>query len=197
MKNGHLFCDLRYERNTYITRGDGAAVLWSPSFTYAGANERRFSRIGPSFCTFLTRFKWLCAGFRYVQLTGHPGTPDFNTLTAHFIHTDNEDVGSVSFSDSNLDAVQHITRASAMSNFQHVPTDCPQRERRGWLGDAQISAETNLYNFDMAASYTSFLASINDAQQHVCEFFNRSECEANGGYGTNGLNGSIPDVVPL
>ena len=72
-----------------------------------------------------------------------------------------------------------------------------RRERRGWLGDAQISAETNLYNFDMAASYTSFVAAIHDAQDHVCEFFNRSYCETHGGYGPNGLAGSIPDVVPF
>jgi alpha-L-rhamnosidase len=193
-----------FEMNTYVTRGNGAAIDWSPSFTYAG--------------------------FRYVQLTGHPGTPDRDTLTAHFIHTDNEDIGSVSFSDNLLNAVQHNTRASARSNFQHVPTvcassraicvlcgapaaiirsshyaccllaclqDCPQRERRGWLGDAQVSAETNLYNFDMAAAYTAFVASIDDAQHHACEFFNRTYCEGHGGYGVGGLNGSIPDVVPF
>ena len=49
----------------------------------------------------------------------------------------------------------------------------------------------------MAASYTSFVTSINDAQHHVCEFFNRTYCEMHGGYGPNGLNGSIPDVVPF
>jgi alpha-L-rhamnosidase len=66
------------------------------------------------------------AGFRYIQLTGYPGTPDFKTLTAHFIHTDYEMTGSVSFSDPDLTAVQHITRTAAMSNFQSIPTDCPQ-----------------------------------------------------------------------
>jgi alpha-L-rhamnosidase len=92
----------RFELNTYVTRGDGAEIDWSPSFTYAG--------------------------FRYIQLTGYPGTPDSNTLTAHFIHTYNEDIGSVSFSDSNLDAVQHITRKpvfselSAHSPFRHLGT---------------------------------------------------------------------------
>ena len=62
------------------------------------------------------------AGFRYVSLTGFPGTPDFNTLTAHFVHTDYELTGSVSFSDPLLTAVQHITRTAAMSNFQSIPT---------------------------------------------------------------------------
>lgn len=53
-----------------------------------------------------------------------------------------------------------------MSNFQSIPTDCPQRERRGWLGDAQLSSETNVYNFNMAGAYSNFVALINDAQDN-------------------------------
>ena len=116
-----------------------------------------------------------------MQLTGYPGTPDLATLTAHFISTANEEVGSIVLSDGLLNAIQRNTRASARSNFQHISTDCPQRERRGWLGDAQISAETQLHMFDMAAAYTAFVRSISDAQKHVCRFFNRTYCEAHGG----------------
>lgn len=126
------------EINTYYTRGDGAAIEHTAMFVYAG--------------------------FRYVSLTGFPGTPDFKTITAHFIHTDYELTGSISFSDPLLTSVQHITRAAAMSNFQSIPTDCPQRERRGWLGDAQLSCETNMHNFDMGAPYTSFIQQIGDSQ---------------------------------
>ena len=49
-------------------------------------------------------------GFRYVQLTGYPGTPDFQTLTAHFIHTNYDLTGSIGFSDPVLNQVQHMTR---------------------------------------------------------------------------------------
>ena len=136
------------EYNTYITKGDGDAITYTPHFTYAG--------------------------FRYVQLQNYPGTPDMETLTAHFTHTAYESTGAITFSDPMLTSVQQITRASARSNFMSVPTDCPQRERRGWLGDAQLSAETNLYNFDMGAPYTSFVQQINDAQHHASRFFNAS-----------------------
>jgi alpha-L-rhamnosidase len=129
------------ETATYITRGDSAAVKYTPLFTYMG--------------------------FRYVQLTGYPGTPDFTTLTAHFVHTAFETTGSVSFSDPLLDQVQHITRMASMSNFMSIPTDCPQRERFGWLGDAQLSAETTIHNFDMAGAYTAFISLINDSQDPV------------------------------
>jgi len=73
-------------------------------------------------------------------------------------------IGDISFSDPNLNAVQHITRMAAMSNFMSIPTDCPQRERRGWLGDAQLSSRTNTFNFGMAGAYTHFVGQIQDAQ---------------------------------
>lgn len=84
------------ELNTYLTKGEGAAINYTPLFTYAG--------------------------FRYIQMTGYPGTPDTSALTAHFVHTDFQlDGGAISFSDPMLDAVQRITRASARSNFMYAP----------------------------------------------------------------------------
>ena len=109
------------EVTNYTTGNSFAAAEYTPLFTYMG--------------------------FRYVELSGLPDgiVPSFATLSAHFIHTDYEITGGISFSDPDLDAVQHITRAAAKSNFQSIPTDCPQRERRGWLGDAQLSAGLSLH----------------------------------------------------
>jgi alpha-L-rhamnosidase len=57
-----------------------------------------------------------------------------------------------------------------------LPTDCPQRdERQGWLGDAHLSAEEAILNFDMAAFYSHFLEEIRLAQKE---------------------DGSLPDAVP-
>lgn len=61
-----------------------------------------------------------------------------------------------------LDCLQFVFLVCCF--FTSIPTDCPQRERRGWLGDAQLSAETTLNNFDMGAPYTKFLRDIRDAQ---------------------------------
>jgi len=58
-----------------------------------------------------------------------------------------------------------------------VPSDCDQRdERKGWMGDAALTSEEALFNFDMPAFYQSFLLNIQDAQ---------------------GADGSVPDTVPL
>ncbi len=42
-----------------------------------------------------------------------------------------------------------------------VPTDCDNRdERRGWMGDAGLTAEEALFNYRMGAFYSHWLDSI-------------------------------------
>ena len=41
-----------------------------------------------------------------------------------------------------------------------------QRERRGWLGDAQLSFETVIHNIDGGAFYTKWIQDLVDTQ--VC-----------------------------
>jgi alpha-L-rhamnosidase len=46
------------------------------------------------------------------------------------------------------------------SNVHSVMTDCPARERCGWLGDAHVAAEMSIYNYDMAQFWTKFMFDI-------------------------------------
>ena len=90
------------------------------------------------------------AGFRYVTVSlSGPGLPDsFNPplsmLTSHFVHTDVRPYGDLDLAPIDaqgngtfgtpdvLNGIHHLVRYSQMSNLMSVPTDCPQRERRGW-----------------------------------------------------------------
>lgn len=122
-------------------------------------------------------------GFRYVQIEGFPGVPGENTVTAHFIHSDLPQSGEFSSSIPLLNQVQHATRYASLSNIQNIPTDCPQRERRGWLGDAQLSFNTVIHNFDGGAFYTKWLKDFTDSQ-----VYNNL---------TLGTNGSLADCIPF
>ena len=121
-------------------------------------------------------------GFRYAQVVGYPGVPDEGSLTAHFLHSDVQQAGNFASSSDLLNAVQHATRYSVLSNLMDIPTDCPQRERRGWLGDAQVSLDTVLANFDAAAFYTKWVRDLGDAQMYNAAVLNAS--------------GALPDCVP-
>ena len=46
---------------------------------------------------------------------------------------------------------------SVRTNFHHIPTDCPHREKNGWTGDAHMSCEFALLNLDMEDAYLQYL----------------------------------------
>ncbi|NLJ69185.1 MAG: family 78 glycoside hydrolase catalytic domain [Firmicutes bacterium] len=124
--------------DTYILKGEGVEV-WEPRFTYHG--------------------------FRYVEVTGYPGTPGLDTLEACFLHTAVDYTGSFSSSKPLFNKIHQNVVYGQLANLMSVPTDCPQRdERMGWMGDAQLVVEEAIYNFDMAAFYVKYLQDIKDAQ---------------------------------
>lgn len=150
--NGRL--DIRINRDaestdTYILKGQGMEV-YEPRFTYHG--------------------------FRYVEVTGFPGTPRLDSIEGCFIHTAVDYTGGFSSSNKLFNKIHQNVIYGQLANLMSVPTDCPQRdERMGWMGDAQLVAEEAIYNFDMAAFYIKYLQDIRDAQK---------------------ADGSLSDVVP-
>ena len=56
-----------------------------------------------------------------------------------------------------INKLQEITCRSTISNFFYFPTDCPHREKNGWTGDAAISAEQMMLNFNATKSLKEWL----------------------------------------
>jgi alpha-L-rhamnosidase len=139
--DGTLYtANLRTARQTdvYTLRGGGEET-WEPRFTFHG--------------------------FRYVELSGYPGTPSCDTLTGIVLHSDIPLTGSFECSDPLLNQLQHNIQWGQKGNFLDVPTDCPQRdERLGWTGDAQAFVRTATFNRDVAAFFTKWQQDLADAQ---------------------------------
>lgn len=115
-------------------------------------------------------------GFRYVEVTGFPRVPSLENAEGYVVHSDVEKMGEFQCSNDLINRIHHNVLWSQRSNLMSIPTDCPQRdERHGWLGDAHLTSEEAIFNFDMAAFYSQFLEAIRLAQKE---------------------DGSLPDVVP-
>ena len=122
----------------YILKGAGEET-WEPRFTYHG--------------------------YRYVEVTGFPGTPKLDTVRGRVVHSAVEPIGSFAASKDILNGLQRLITWGQKTNLHGIPTDCDQRdERMGWMGDAQGTAEEAIMNFDMAAFYTNFVRDISDVQ---------------------------------
>lgn len=114
--------------------------------------------------TFTPRFTY--HGFRYVELTGFPGTPDHNTITGLVLHTDAPRTGWIETSSPLVNQLVEATWWGQRGNMHSVLTDCPQRdERLGWMGDANIFAPTACYLADLQTFLPKFVIDMEDAQK--------------------------------
>jgi alpha-L-rhamnosidase len=121
------------QTDRYICRGGGVEI-WEPRFTYHG--------------------------FRYVEMTGFPGKPSLDMLEGIVVYTAVERTGTFACSDSLLNRIHKTALWTLTSNLHSVPTDCPAREKCGWLGDAHVSAEMSIFNFDMPVFWTKYVRDI-------------------------------------
>lgn len=113
---------------------------------------------------FMPRFNY--KGFQFVEVsTDKPLEMTAANLTAYFMHSDVPPVGRIHSSSTTLNKIWSASNASYLSNLHGYPTDCPQREKNGWTGDAHIAIETGLYNFDGITVYEKWLDDHRDEQQ--------------------------------
>ncbi len=123
--------------NQYTWRGGEAAL--EPHFTYHG--------------------------FRYVEVTGLPGRPAHDAILGRVFHSAAPRAGWFSCSNELANRIMRCVEWSQRGNMMSVPTDCPQRtEREGWMGDIQAFAQTAIFDRDMAAFFTKWIADVRDSQ---------------------------------
>ena len=114
--------------------------------------------------TFMPKFNY--KGFQYVEVSSSkPVQLTKESLKGYFMHSDVQPTGNVQSSNPTIDKIWSATNNSYLSNLFGYPTDCPQREKNGWTGDAHIASETGLYNFDAITIYEKWLADHRDEQQ--------------------------------
>ena len=124
--------------------------------------------------TFRARFNY--KGFQYVEVSSNkPIALTRESLAGFFMHSAVAPVGELHTSDAIVNKIWQATNNSYLSNLFGYPTDCPQREKNGWTGDAHIASETGLYNFDGITIYEKWMADHRDEQQP---------------------NGVLPSIVP-
>ena len=114
--------------------------------------------------TFMPHFNY--KGFQYVEVTcSQPVMLTKESLCGYFMHSDVAPAGTVETSNPVINKIWAATNSSYLSNLFGYPTDCPQREKNGWTGDAHIAIETGLYSFDGINVYEKWLADHRDEQQ--------------------------------
>lgn len=123
------------------------------TFTLAGRGEE----------TFTPRFVY--HGFRYLQVEGLATAPSADTVRGLVLRASNERVGDFETSDPMMTDIHRIIDRSVQSNMYSVFTDCPHREKLGWLDQTNLVFDTVAFGYDVQAHYRKMLQDVVDAQQ--------------------------------
>ena len=102
-------------------------------------------------------------GFRYFSIQGAPSGA--SNVRCFFIHSTTRLIGNITTSNLIMNQIQHNVQWGQLSNSMSLPSDCPQRdERKGWMGDAGLTVDEALFNFDLNMFYENFVYLIEDIQ---------------------------------
>jgi alpha-L-rhamnosidase len=133
----------------YTLKGVGTEI-WEPAFVYHG--------------------------FRFVEITGYPGTPAITDFEGKVVYDEVDVIGQFETSNSTINQIYKNAYWGIRGNYRGMPTDCPQRdERQGWLGDRAVGSHGESFIFDINNLYVKWLDDIEQSQRET---------------------GSVPDVAP-
>ncbi len=103
-------------------------------------------------------------GFRWLELRGLLRAA-IHAVEGVVLHADLARVGRFQADDPLLNAIHGLIDQAVTSNMVSVLTDCPHREKLGWLEQTYLNAPTVLYNRDAAPLYDKLVHDIAEAQQ--------------------------------
>ncbi|HVN82475.1 MAG TPA: glycoside hydrolase family 78 protein [Terriglobia bacterium] len=150
-----------------VDRGSsgGGQAYWQ--YTLAGKGEEEWFP------------KFFYHGCRYLQVEcsapDGKDLPIVKSLEGVVVHSSSEAVGDFSCSNDLFNRIHRLVRWAQRSNMMHVLTDCPHRERLGWLEQYHLNGPSLRYEFDLAALFTKGMSDMADSQLD---------------------NGLVPDIAP-
>jgi len=114
--------------------------------------------------------KFFYQGARYLQVERLPSAdkeslPTVESIEAVVIHADCPPVGTFSCSNDLFNKTFSLTRWAQQNNMVSLMTDCPTREKRGWLEQDHLNGPALRYNFFLAALFTKAVNDMIDAQR--------------------------------
>jgi alpha-L-rhamnosidase len=134
-RRGQIWCQ--------FTKATDGTESWSPSFFYVGC--------------------------RYLQVHFLPANvggplPRLRSIGGIVVHSSSEPVGRFECSNDLFDRTFNLVHWAQQNNMMSILTDCPHRERLGWLEQDHLNGPALRYDFDLAQLFTKILNDIGDSQ---------------------------------
>jgi alpha-L-rhamnosidase len=109
------------------------------------------------------------AGCRYLQVDKFPAEPggqlpQIDKLEGVVVHSTAAPVGQFECSNDLLNRIRTLVRWAQRSNMVSVLTDCPHREKLGWLEQCHLNGPSIRYEFDVDRIFIKAMNDMADSQ---------------------------------
>lgn len=138
---------------TYTLKGAAQGETWFPQFFYRGGRYLQVELGAPE---------------------GKP-LPEIVSLESVVVHSKAKPAGDFACSNELFNRTRSLIRWAQRSNLMSVITDCPHREKLGWLEQYHLHGYALRYEWDMASFYVKGMGDMAQAQLD---------------------NGLVPDIAP-
>jgi hypothetical protein len=113
--------------------------------------------------------KFFYQGCRYLQVELHPAQaggplPKIQSLAGVVVHSSAKPVGTFNCSNPLFNRIYQLVRWAQRSNMMSLMTDCPHREKLGWLEETHLNGPSLRYNFDLAPLLQKTMGDMADSQ---------------------------------
>lgn len=110
-------------------------------------------------------------GYKYIQIDGIKP----NEVQSNFVYNSNPQTGHFHSSNEIFNEAHKLIVNAIKSNMHAIFTDCPHREKLGWLEQVHLNGPGLFYNYDLTTFVPKIMQDIRDAQLP---------------------NGLVPDIAP-
>ena len=143
-RRGRVWCE--------YTKGTDGTETWSPKFFYVG-------------CRYVQAHFEGRAGSPLPADGAHGVTrPTIKSLEGVVVHSASEPVGQFECSNELFNRIDTLVRWAQQNNMVSLLTDCPHRERLGWLEEDHLNGPALRYDFDLDQLFTKTMNDIADSQ---------------------------------
>lgn len=150
-----------------LVEPDGQVTRSSMGGAHRGSAWWEYTKASDEKETWFPQFYY--QGLRYLQTQAFPAEggevlPQIESLEGVIVHSEAEEAGTFATSDPLLNRIRDLVRWAQRSNMVSVLTDCPHREKLGWLEQYHLNGPAIRYEYDMARMFMKGMNDMAEAQ---------------------------------
>jgi hypothetical protein len=150
-----------------LTNADGSINQGSMGGGHRGYISCKFTKASDGLETWSPKFFY--AGCRYLQVHRSAAQtngelPKIESVGGVVIHSASEPVGAFESSSDLFNRTFELVRWAQQNNMVSILTDCPHRERLGWLEQDHLNGPSLRYDFDLSKLFVKIVNDISNSQ---------------------------------